>query len=95
MRAVKPATAGGCVWLCHDCSFETSNIEEALAHPWVGADNFDHWLYEHPAGDRRARPLRDIHSSDAGGCYLSDVRDGDTLWRKRKPSQHSNPPTKG
>jgi hypothetical protein len=71
-------TQPGHAWVCHHCSFTTDDIQEALGHPYEpGTDwpsgNFTHWIYEHPHGDRGQPPTREIHSSDAGGCYLSPI----------------------
>lgn len=65
-------TTPGCGWICHDCGFTTDDFDTALEHP-LRRGNFTHWLYEHPLASRLRPPLREIHTSDAGGCYVSPV----------------------
>jgi hypothetical protein len=80
---VTDQTRRGHVWVCHFCTFTTTDVQEALDHPYAEPHNFGHWLYEHPHGDRGQPPTREIHSSDAGGCYLSPVEPEDAAYQAR------------
>lgn len=45
--------------------------EEHILAPVTG--EWTHWVYEHPGGFRGNPPTREMHSSDAGGVYLTPV----------------------
>ncbi|MDQ1584530.1 MAG: hypothetical protein QOF36_2584 [Microbacteriaceae bacterium] len=81
-------TRPGHVWVCHHCAFTTTDVQEALEHPYAEPGNFTHWLHEHPLGNRGMPAVREIHSSDVGGCYLSPIpaasaSDDARRWRDR------------
>jgi len=68
-------TLPGHRWVCHYCTFTCETITEALNHPETHP-NWSHWVYEHPNGDVKRNPTRELHSSDAGGCYVARLIDG-------------------
>lgn len=81
-------TAPGSKWVCHHCAFVTEDMDRALKHPWATAETFSHWLYEHEGGWRTKPPTREIHSSDAGGCYVTAISPVEAAadvrrWRER------------
>ena len=69
------------VWVCHDCDKPVGSPCQAandipdvvIAH----AEQHDHWLYLHPAGNRLQPPTRSVHASDCGGVYLDPVTEDD------------------
>lgn len=67
MMSLKSWTA----WRCHHCGFVTPDLEGAKAHLTVST-NYTHWVYEHPEGNRFKPALREVHTSDAGGCYVTE-----------------------
>lgn len=58
-------------WICHDCTFTCDTLEEALDHILGDREAWTHWIYEHLGISRFNRALREAHTSDAGGAYVT------------------------
>lgn len=54
------------------CEFSSADFDEAYNHADKHAGS--HWVYEHPNGDRSAKPSRSMHGSDGGGAYIDDFQ---------------------
>lgn len=60
-------TLPGHSWVCHTCDFMCGPKADAMTH----AEATEHWLWEHPYGNTALPAKRELHSSDAGGCYVA------------------------
>lgn len=59
-------------WVCQQCSFRSMDFLQAYLH----GDTTDHWLWERLLGDRMRPATREMHGSDAGGCYVAMLING-------------------
>lgn len=75
-------TIPGYRWVCRDCGFTCATVQEAAEHE-DSAAGIGHWLLEHPHGDTKLPPARELHGSDSGWPpYVTVIMPGvnDHVW---------------